>query len=94
MRIKHIENAAGSLAHDGDTFTPDEGGVFDVPFELAQNLLRFPIWTLSEEPVLYVAPEPAPKEPATNPAGTSTTDTETKAAEAATAAAEKAKPTK
>lgn len=56
MRIKHHAGAV-SLVHEGETYLAGEDGYIDAPFELAQTLLLQHVWE-TEEPQVYIAPEP------------------------------------
>ena len=60
MRIKHQAGAA-ALVHPSGTYTADDEGYLDVPFELAQTLLAQPGWE-AEEARIYV-PEADAEEP-------------------------------
>jgi hypothetical protein len=52
MRIKHQAGAA-ALVHESGTYTADDEGYLDVPFELAQTFLTQPGWE-AEEAEIYV----------------------------------------
>lgn len=54
MRLLHHDSHTESVGHDGEQYERDEHGAFELPHELAADLLeRFPhLWE--------VAPEPAP----------------------------------
>lgn len=93
MRIKHTTGAAGSLAHQGVVYQPDEAGFFDVPFSLAIGLIGTPYWE-SEAP-LPVVPEAAPAAEAqpVTPAAEPAAEPEKPATRAAAKAAAKAEET-
>ncbi|HEY8976305.1 MAG TPA: hypothetical protein VIN75_18970 [Burkholderiaceae bacterium] len=48
MRIAST-NGATALQHDGVDYEADENGVFDVPHEVGQVLVRFPHWLPEQE---------------------------------------------
>jgi hypothetical protein len=48
MFVHHSSGVVASVAHEGETFAPDEAGVFDVPALLAARLLLTPGWSVPE----------------------------------------------
>lgn len=56
MRIKNSAGVA-ALVHEKATYTPDDDGFIDVPFELAQTLLNQHHGWEAEAAEVYVPPE-------------------------------------
>lgn len=54
MLIQHEDASAARLSHDGVVYDSVAPGVFDVPPDVAEALLRFVHWSPAEAP-----PEPA-----------------------------------
>lgn len=79
----HITSTRGAhtVAHENDTYEPKQGFVFDLPYELANTLLRMrdvngPLWRLPEQddydlPEQIAAPPPDGKPKRTAPKRTS-----------------------
>jgi hypothetical protein len=44
MRIQHIDPDVSVLSHDGKEYPVTEEGVFDVPHDVASQLIQFPHW--------------------------------------------------
>ncbi len=45
-RIQNIDPKASSLGHNGKEYPAKDDGVFDVPDQLAAELVRFPHWRI------------------------------------------------
>jgi hypothetical protein len=47
-RIQNIDPSVTSLGHDGKEYASEGDGVFDVPSELAEQLVSFPHWRMHD----------------------------------------------
>ena len=63
-KVKAIRTGSScAIAHDGETYEADETGTFDLPPELAAEMLAKPGWYEGENP-LPVEPREEEKKPA------------------------------